>query len=98
LDEQGQPKIELSIGLYSAGKKHDEQPFQATTGARVIGDIWVFGQVLPLSGFRRGVDFELQVSLRDPKTGVTRTSGIPFTVIKDEPAAPTAAPSAVPTG
>jgi GWxTD domain-containing protein len=98
LDEQGQPKIELGIGLYSAGKKHDEQPYQAITGARVIGDIWVFGQVLPLSGFRRGVDFELAVTLHDPKTDVTRTTRIPFTVVKDEPAVPAAAPSAVPKG
>jgi hypothetical protein len=98
LDEQGQPKIELGISLYSAGKKHDEQPFQAITGAHVLGDVWVFGQLLPLSGFRRGVEFELEVSLRDPKTGVTRTNRIPFTVVKEEPAAPAAAPSAVPKG
>jgi len=58
----------------------------------------VFGQVLPLSGFRRGVDFELAVTLHDPKTDVTRTTRIPFTVVKDEPAVPAAAPSAVPKG
>jgi len=98
LDEQGQPKIELGIGLYSAGKKHDEQPFQPITGVKVVGDIWVFGQVLPLSGFRRGVEFELEVTLRDAKAGVTRTTRIPFTVIKEEPVAPAAAPSAVPKG
>jgi GWxTD domain-containing protein len=98
LDEQGQPKIELAIGLYSAGKKHDEQPFQPVTGVRVVGDIWVFGQLLPLSGFRRGVEFELEVSLRDPKSAVTRTTRIPFTVVKEEPAASAVTPTAVPKG
>jgi GWxTD domain-containing protein len=98
LDEQGQPKIELAVTLYSGGKKHDEQSYQPVTGVRITGDIWAFGQVLPLSGFRRGVEFELEVSLRDAKHGFTRTQKIPFTVVKEEPAAPAVAPSAVPKG
>ena len=98
LDAQQQPQVELQMVLYSGGKKQDEQPFQVVTGAKVLGDFWVYGQVLPLSGFRRGVDFELEVTLRDSKTGVKRTQKIPFTVIKQEPAAPAAAPSAVPKG
>jgi len=98
LDEQGQPKMELAVGLYSGGKKHDDQPFQPVTGVRVVGDMWAFGQVLPLAGFRRGVEFELEVNLRDAKTGLTRTQKIPFTVVKEEPATPTATPSAVPKG
>lgn len=92
------PDIQLAVTLYSGGKKHDEQSFQPVAGVRITGDIWVFGQVLPLSGFRRGVEFELEVSLRDAKHGFTRTQKIPFTVVKDEPAAPAAAPSAVPKG
>ena len=54
--------------------------------------MWVFGQMLPLEGFRRGTDFELEVTLRDAKTGLTRTQKIPFTVIKEGAAAPAAAP------
>jgi len=98
LDEKGQPKIELAVTLYSGGKKHDEQSFQPISGVRITGDIWAFGQVLPLSGFRRGVEFELEVSLRDANHGFTRTQKIPFTVIKEEQAAPAVAPSAVPKG
>ncbi len=93
LDDKGQPQIELKIGLYSGGKKHDEQPFQAIQGAKLFGDIWVFGQQLPLGGFRRGTEFELEVTLRDAKSGVERSQKIPFTVIKEDaaPAAPAAA-------
>jgi len=98
LDDKQQPQIELQISLYAGGKLQDQQPFFAITGAKVLGDFWVFGQVLPLSGFRRGAEFELEVSLRDAKSGVTRTQKIPFTVIKEEPGTPTASPTAVPKG
>jgi GWxTD domain-containing protein len=98
LDDKQQPQIELQIALYAGGKEQDKQPFQAITGAKVLGDFWVFGQVLPLSGFRRGMEFELEVTLRDAKSGLTRTQKIPFTVVKEEPATPAAAPSAVPKG
>jgi hypothetical protein len=64
----------------------------------VIGDFWVFGQALPLSGFRPNTEFELEVSLRDKKSGVTRTQRIPFTVVKAGSANPAASPSAVPKG
>ncbi len=92
LNDQGQPQIELGIALYSGGKKNDEQPFQICNGAKIFGDMWVFGQVLPLEGFRRGAEFELEVTLRDAKTGLTRTQKIPFTVVKEDAAAPAAAP------
>ena len=92
LNDQGQPQIELQIALYSGGKKNDEQPFQIMDGVKVYGDMWVFGQMLPLEGFRRGTDFELEVTLRDAKTGLTRTQKIPFNVMKEGAAAPAAAP------
>jgi GWxTD domain-containing protein len=96
LDDKQQPQMELQMTLFAGGVKQDEQPYQAIAGGKVIGDFWVFGQVLPLSGFRRGTLFEIEVNLRDAKTGLTRTQKIPFMVIKEEPAAP--APSAVPKG
>ena len=93
LNEQGKPMVELQIALYTGGKKSDEQPFQIAEGVDVSGNIWVFGQTLPLSGFRRGTEFELEVALRDAKTGLTRTQRIPFTVVKEDAAAPAAAPA-----
>jgi GWxTD domain-containing protein len=92
LNEQGKPQIELQVALYSGGKKNDEQPFQVMDGVKVYGDLWVFGQMLPLEGFRRGADFELEVTMRDAKTGLTRSQKIPFTVVKGDAAAPAAAP------
>jgi GWxTD domain-containing protein len=97
LDDQQKPNIELSIALYAGGKKNDEQPFQTISGVRIVDDVWVFGQMLPLSGFRRGTEFELRVSLRDAKTGVTRTGTIPFTVIKEAAPAPAATPAPAPS-
>jgi GWxTD domain-containing protein len=91
LDAQGKPQIELRMALYAGGKKNDEQPFQPVEGVKIVGDVWVFGQILPLDGFRRGTDFEIEVSLRDAKTGLTRSQRIPFTVAKDV-ATPTEAP------
>jgi GWxTD domain-containing protein len=109
LDEQGQPKMELSMALYAAGKKpdewikQDEQGFQPLQGVKVFGDLWVFGQILPLSSFRRGMEFALEVTFKDSKTGLTRSGRIPFTVIKEDAAAapaaapaPTVAPTAAP--
>ena len=109
LDEQGQPKMELSMALFAAPKKpdewikQDEQPFQPMQGAKVFGDMWVFGQILPLSGFRRGTEFALEVTMKDVKTGLTRKGRIPFFVVKEDAApapaaapAPTAAPTAPP--
>jgi GWxTD domain-containing protein len=109
LDEQGQPKIELSVALYAIGKKpeerkkQDEQGFQPIQGAKIFGDIWVFGQILPLTSFRSATEFELDVSMKDSKTGLTRTGTIPFFVVREPaaaapaaPPAPTAAPTAPP--
>ncbi len=93
LDEQQQPKVELSLALYSGDKKNDEQPFQQITGVRITDDIWVFGQLLPLSGFRREAPFEIRVNFRDDKSGLTRTGTIPLTVIKEAAAAPAATPA-----
>ncbi len=95
LDEQQQPKVELSVALYSGGKKNDEQPYSPITGVKIANDMWVFGQMLPLSGFRRGTEFELRVSFRDAKSGVARSGSIPFTVVKEEAAAPAATPAPV---
>ena len=92
LNQQGQPQVELQIALFAGGKKNDEQPFQVIDGVKIFGDVWVFGQILPLDGFRRGAEFDLEVTLRDAKTGLTRTQKIPFTVLKEEAPAPAAAP------
>ncbi len=105
LDEQGQPHMQLGIALSSNGKKQDEQPFQDVQGVKALGDVWIFGQMMPLSGFRRGVPFELEVTLKDAKAGLVRTGKIPFQVVKEPLAAtgaatpaPTAAPTAPPKG
>ncbi len=96
LNEQGKPTAEMRIVLSAGGKKQDEQDFQPVDGVKVAGDLWVFGQGLPLGSFRRGTEFELEVTFRDSKGGPSSTAKIPFTVVKEEakPAAP--APAAAP--
>jgi GWxTD domain-containing protein len=92
LDAQGKPAVESRMALYFEGKEQDKQEFQATEGVKVIGDMWVFGGQIPLSGFRRGKQFELEVAFRDGKSGMTSVARIPLTVAKDE--TPAAAPQA----
>jgi GWxTD domain-containing protein len=99
--EDQKPKIELSVELFVGGKKQDEQPFHAIDGAHITDDIWVFGQILPLATFHPNVAFDIRVTFRDAKTGVSSAGMIPFTVMK--PTAPTPAgtpatgPGATPT-
>ncbi|HUK13231.1 MAG TPA: GWxTD domain-containing protein [Thermoanaerobaculaceae bacterium] len=97
LDAQGNPKVEISMVLYANGKKNDESGFTAANVSKVGNtNIWMFGSSLPLSGFRRGVDFELELTVRDSLANVARSVKIPFTIPKVAAAAPagTAAPAA----
>jgi len=96
LDEQGKPRVELKIVLRASGKDQDKQDFQPVEGVKVVGDVWVFGQGLPLSGFRRGTEFEIEVTFRDAKSGVSSTAKIPFTVVKEDAAPKAPAPAAPP--
>ncbi len=96
LDAQGKPTAELRIVLRTGGKDQDKQDFASVEGAKVTGDLWVFGQGLPLAGFRRGTEFELEVTFRDTKDGVSSTAKIPFTVAKEEAAPKAPAPAAPP--
>jgi len=94
--EDGKPAVESRMSLYSDGKEQDKQQFARAEGVKVYGDLWVFGGQIPLSGFRRGKPFELEVAFRDAKSGATSVARIPLTVAKDEPAAPAAPPAATP--
>ncbi|MBZ5588416.1 MAG: GWxTD domain-containing protein [Acidobacteriia bacterium] len=96
LTGEQKPTIELRVVLFSGGKEQDKQEFQSIDGVKVVGDLWVFGQRLPLSGFRRGTQFDIEVTLRDAKTGVSSSAKIPFTVVKDEQSAAAQTPVAPP--
>jgi GWxTD domain-containing protein len=96
LDAQGKPLIETKLALFAGGVEQDKQDFQAADGAKVVGDTWIFGRQIPLSGFHRGKQFELEVTFRDAKAGVASVAKIPLTVAKDVPAAPPAPAPAPP--
>jgi GWxTD domain-containing protein len=96
LGEDQKPNIELSVELFVSGKKQDEQPFHVIEGVLITDDIWVFGQMLPLATFRPNVAFDIRVTLRDAKTGVSSAQMIPFTVMKPPVPTPAGTPGVAP--
>jgi GWxTD domain-containing protein len=94
IDEQTKlPKLETSLALFQNDKKVDETPFEAISAGKVWGDIWMFGRQIPLSGFRKGSELQLEVTLRDTLTKATRTTRFPVNMAKDAAAPAAAAPA-----
>jgi len=97
LDEQGNPKVELKMGLYVNGKKSDENVNPLQLSHIPNTDIWMFGSKgIPMGGFSRGKEFELELTVEDTLAKVSRSVRIPFTVPK--PPAPAGAASPAPAG
>ncbi len=90
LDDQGKPHVDVSLALFQGEKKLTERPFEPTNLSEVSGDTWMFGSGLPMSIFRKSGDYRLEVTLRDDKSGLTRTAKIPISVAVEAPAAPAA--------
>jgi GWxTD domain-containing protein len=83
------PKLEVSLVLSGAGKKLSEVPPTPVNVSHINGDLWMFGNGLPLEGFRKAGEYTLDLTLRDTVTNVSRTTSIPVRI----PAEPTAAPT-----
>jgi GWxTD domain-containing protein len=90
------PKLEVSMQLYAGEKKVTEVPATPVNVSQIRTDLWMFGNGLPLEGFRKAGEYRLAVTLRDTITNVSRTTMIPVTI--PAPTAPAAAPAAPPTG
>jgi GWxTD domain-containing protein len=80
------PKLEVSMALYAGEKKVSEVPATPVNLSNINTDLWMFGNGLPLEGFKKPGEYRLDVTLRDTITNVSRTTAIPVKI----PAAPAA--------
>jgi len=82
-DGQGaepQPNVELLVKVSRDDKVLGELPPQKVNLSKVYGDVWMFGNALPLTGFRQAGSYVLEVTLRDAVTGVARSARIPLVI------------------
>lgn len=80
LDENGKAEYRVSLAVYKDDKKLIENLDQPVTLSQVTPDLWMFGNGLPLSVFRKSGDYVLEVRLKDVKADVERVARIPLTI------------------
>ncbi len=85
LDEQGQPKVEVSMALYHGDQKLSESPVETLPTSRVGQDLWMFGSRLPLKVLPGPGDFRLEITMREPTSGTSRTTSVPITIANTAP-------------
>jgi GWxTD domain-containing protein len=85
---EAKPKLEISMALMGGGKKLSEVPPTPVNLSNVGGDLWMFGNGLPLEGFRKPGEYSLELTLRDTVTNVSRTTSIPVRIQAEPAAAP----------
>ncbi|MFH1177003.1 MAG: GWxTD domain-containing protein [Acidobacteriota bacterium] len=89
LDAQQQPQAEVSLGLYRGKQKLSEGSPAPTRLSRVAGDLWMVGAAMPLAAFNKPGDLRLEITVRDPRADVSRTTRIPLVMTTaPAPAAP----------
>lgn len=80
LDENGKADYRVSLAVYKDDKKLNENADQPVNLSQVAPDLWMFGNGLPLSVFRKSGDYVLEVRLRDARANVERTARIPLSI------------------
>jgi GWxTD domain-containing protein len=85
---EAKPKLEVSLALFAGEKKVSEVPATPVNLSNINGDLWMFGNGLPLEGFRKPGHYRLDLTLRDTVTNVSRTTPIPVTIPEAPPAPP----------
>jgi GWxTD domain-containing protein len=84
---EARPDVKMSMALYMGDKKLNERPAEPVNLSHVWGDVWMFGNSLPLNIFHRGGEFRLDITITDAKTNVSRTARIPLIVkVEGQPA------------
>lgn len=80
LDDSGKADYRVTLAVYKDDKKLNENADQPVNLSQVAPDLWMFGNGLPLSVFRKSGDYVLEVRLRDARANVERTARIPLSV------------------
>jgi GWxTD domain-containing protein len=83
---EAKPKLEISLALFAGEKKLSEVPATPVNVSKISGDLWMFGNGLPLEGFRKAGTYRLELTLRDTVTNASRTTAIPLTIPEAPPA------------
>jgi GWxTD domain-containing protein len=80
LDETGKPDFRVTLAAYKDNKKLTENKDQPVNLSQVSPDLWMFGNGLPLSVFRKSGEYELEITLRDARSNVQRSTRIPLVI------------------
>lgn len=80
LDEAGKADYRVTLAVYKDDRKLQENADQPVNLSQVSPDLWMFGNGLPLSVFRKAGDYVLEVRLRDARANVERTARIPLSI------------------
>jgi len=80
LDENGNPDYRVTLAAYKDNKKLTENKDQPVNLSQVSPDLWMFGNGLPLSVFRKSGEYILEVTLRDARANVERKANIPLVI------------------
>jgi GWxTD domain-containing protein len=91
------PKLEVSMLFFAGEKKLTEAPATPVNVSQIRGELWMYGNGMPLDWIRKPGDYRLMITLRDTITNVSRTTVVPVTIPAPLAVAPSA-PAAPPTG
>ncbi len=80
LDEAGKPDFRVSLAAYKDDRKLTENKDQPVNLSQVSQDLWMFGNGLPLSVFRKSGEYVLEVTLRDARSNAEQKTRIPLVV------------------
>lgn len=80
LDEAGKPDYRVTLAAYKDNKKLTDTKDQPVSLSQVSPDLWMFGNGLPLSVFRKSGEYLLEITLRDARANVERKANIPLVI------------------
>jgi GWxTD domain-containing protein len=94
LNESQKPALQLGMKLFVNDKPAGELPPAGVNLSRVLRDLWMFGNALPLSNFTKPGDYRLELTLIDTIAGAKTAVAIAFKMAAPTPVAAPAAAAA----
>jgi hypothetical protein len=77
-EDAGGPVVEVAMTLSKDGREIRRMPAETVPLSRVRGDFWMHGRSIALNDLPGPGSYELAVTVREPRSGTTRTSLIPL--------------------
>jgi len=85
LQGEGRPQVEIKLVLYRGDQELTDSATEPLSTSRVGPDLWMFGRQMPLSFVPGPGDFRLEISMREPTSGVSRVTSVPITIPEATP-------------